>query len=369
MDKPGKITVGLSGGVDSAVAALLLQQQGWQVQGLFMKNWEEDDTANHCGASADLAVAQAVAKHLNIELRTANFATEYWDQVFTYFLAEYKRGRTPNPDIMCNSVIKFRAFLDHALVQGAAAIATGHYANSATKDDQIYLLTAKDPNKDQTYFLHRLTQQQLALSYFPLGNFTKTKVREIAHQASLPNATRKDSTGICFIGERRFRDFLAKYLPPNPGPIKTPEGQLLGEHQGLMYYTMGQRQGLGIGGISGHKEAPWFVCAKDLPSNTLFVVPGREHHKLWSKILEADNWHWINTEHNLLTNAHLLAKTDYQARIRHRQPLQQCQIHHITSDHYQITFAKPQWSPAPGQAIVLYKDGICLGGGIILRTL
>lgn len=356
------IIIGLSGGVDSAVAALLLKHQGWQVRGLFMKNWEEDDTANYCAAAADLAAAQTVAQHLNIELLTVNFATEYWEQVFAIFLSEYKAGRTPNPDILCNSTIKFRAFLDYAINLKADAIATGHYAQIITTTNGPQLTLSIDANKDQTYFLHRLTQSQLNSSIFPLGQLTKTEVRYIAKTAALPNAMRKDSTGVCFIGERQFRTFLARYLPPQPGPIETAEGHIIGQHSGLMYYTIGQRQGLGIGGKRGAIAAPWFVIGKDLNRNVLQVVQGHNHPLLWNYTLDASNWHWINEQ---LPNMDAI----YQARIRHRQPLQPCRIHQLNSNYYRVTFTTPQWAIAPGQAIALYQNAICLGGGTIENSI
>lgn len=359
---PGHIIIGLSGGVDSAVAALLLHSHGFQVRGLFMKNWEEDDTPGYCAAAADLKAAQTVAQHLGIELLTVNFAHEYWEQVFKNFLTEYQVGRTPNPDILCNSTIKFRAFLDYAITLGADYIATGHYAQIIATAHGPQLTLSADANKDQTYFLHRLTQSQLSSSMFPIGNITKQQVRAIAELAALPNATRKDSTGVCFIGERNFKNFLSHYLPPQPGPIETPEGQAIGQHQGLMYYTIGQRQGLGIGGKRGTIEAPWFVVAKDLTRNVLQVVPGREHPLLWNSALDAGNWHWINGQAPTMDIV-------YQARIRHRQPLQACRIHEIHSGCYRITFATPQWAIAPGQAVVIYAKSVCLGGGVIENSI
>jgi tRNA-uridine 2-sulfurtransferase len=354
----GRITVGLSGGVDSAVAALLLKQQGWAVRGLFMKNWEEDDTPGHCAAAEDLAAARAVADHLGIELATVNFAAEYWERVFEHFLAEYRAGRTPNPDVLCNSEIKFRAFLDHALAQGADAIATGHYAGLAHDSHAVRLLLAADAAKDQTYFLHRLTQRALRQTHFPLGALTKGAVRRMAADAELPNHARRDSTGICFIGERRFRDFLARYLPPQPGVIETADGRVVGQHQGLMYYTVGQRQGLGIGGIQHATEAPWFVVGKDLARNALQVVQGHDHPLLLSQALEAIDWSWV---------AGIAPNTDipYQARIRHRHPLQECRLTPLDSGRYRINFTHPQWAVAPGQSAVLYQGDTCLGGGVI----
>lgn len=353
-----QIIVGLSGGVDSAVAALLLKQQGYQVCGLFMKNWEEDDTVNYCAAAQDLTEAQKVASCIGIELLTVNFAHEYWDKVFTKFLSEYQAGRTPNPDILCNSEIKFRAFLDYAMSLGADAIATGHYAQVMPTSENVYKLgIAVDKDKDQTYFLHRLNQDQLRCSCFPLGGITKYQVRQIATEAGLPNATRKDSTGICFIGERHFQTFLARYLLPQPGLIETVTGEMIGKHQGLMYYTIGQRKGLKIGGIKGKPETTWYIAKKDMQRNVLQVAPGHDHPSLWSVSLRADDWHWINDPPN---NGNV-----YQVRIRHRQQLHNCYIHQLDSQTLQINFETPQWAVAPGQAVVLYQHGICLGGGVI----
>lgn len=356
-----RIIVGLSGGVDSAVAAHLLLQQGYQVEALFMKNWEEDDRVGYCAAAADLADAQAVANQLGIRLHTVNFATEYWDRVFAEFLSEYQALRTPNPDVLCNREIKFAAFLDHALTLGADAIATGHYAR-ITQDTQGYHLgLCADAEKDQTYFLHLLDQAQLARAVFPLHAHTKPQIRTIAQQLGLPNAAKKDSTGICFIGERRFRDFLAHYLPHSPGPIETIDGIHLGEHQGLAYYTLGQRQGLGIGGIAQAREAAWYVAAKDQARNTLILVQDSQHPLLMATGLDALRPHWI------AGSAPASLPFSCLARLRHRQPLQQCDIFSMDDRGCQVRFATPQRAVTPGQSVVFYRDGECLGGAVIER--
>lgn len=357
----GKVIVGLSGGVDSSVAALLLIKQGWQVEGLFMKNWEEDDDAEYCAAAEDLKDAQQVADQLGIKLHTVNFASEYWDRVFSYFLEEYQAGRTPNPDILCNSEIKFKAFLDYALGLGADFIATGHYArvkHIAGKPSQ--LIQAEDNNKDQTYFLYRLNQHQLSHSLFPLGDINKSTVRDMARDAGFDNHRKKDSTGICFIGERRFKDFLSQYLPANPGDILTDKGVVIGQHQGLMYYTLGQRQGLGIGGVQGTENTPWFVAGKNMEHNQLIVVQGHDHPLLMCDYLVAEQLH--NTQDEIF-NGPITCMT----RSRHRQPLQAADIR-FDNDRCHVEFDQPQRAATPGQSIVFYQDGICLGGGIIEST-
>lgn len=358
----GTIIVGLSGGVDSSVAALLLLEQGYRVEGLFMKNWEEDDEAGYCAAAADLADATAVADRLGIRLHTVNFATEYWDRVFTAFLTEYQANRTPNPDVLCNREIKFRAFLDRAMDLGAERIATGHYARLREDAGSYHLCLSRDQDKDQTYFLHLLDQEQLAHAIFPLGERRKEEVRALARRAGLATAAKKDSTGICFIGERRFRDFLARYVPHDPGPIETPEGLHLGEHQGLAYYTLGQRQGLGIGGLAGGLEAPWFVAAKDVSRNALIVVQGHDHPLLLSRRLTTGRMHWI------AGSPPDPPPFPCRARLRHRQPPQDCVVTSLAGDHAEIHFLQPQRAVTPGQSAVLYRGEECLGGGVIEET-
>ena len=349
----------MSGGVDSAVAALLLQQQGHQVEGLFMKNWEEDDSSEYCSAAEDMADALAVSERLGIPLHRVNFSTEYWDRVFAYFLQEYRAGRTPNPDVLCNREIKFKAFLDYALeTLDAEVIATGHYARVQRVSGICQLWQARDRNKDQSYFLYMLGQEQLCRSRFPLGDLEKPRVRSLAQSAGFPNHKKKDSTGICFIGERKFRDFLGRYLPANPGIIEDAEGQPIGEHQGLMYYTLGQRQGLGIGGRKQAAEAPWFVAAKDLRRNVLVAVQGHDHPLLMSLGLRAGQLHWV------AGHAPGLPLT-CQARIRHRQSLQTCEIVETEGSACRVRFEVPQRSVTPGQSIVFYQGENCLGGGII----
>lgn len=357
-----RVIVGLSGGVDSAVAAQLLIEQGYQVEALFMKNWEEDDEPGYCAAAEDLADAEAVAERLGIRLHRVNFATEYWDRVFEHFLAEYRALRTPNPDVLCNKEVKFKAFLDHALTLGADAIATGHYARVEQGADGTHLRLAVDKNKDQTYFLHQLSQAQLERALFPLADLTKTEVRARARLLGLANAEKKDSTGICFIGERRFADFLDRYLPRNPGPIMTPEGEVVGEHRGLAWYTIGQRQGLGIGGVAAHEEAPWFVAAKAVERNALIVVQGGDHPLLYASQLVGEQLHWISGQ------ASSVAPIQCQCRLRHRQPLQRCTIVGYDSKSCQVRFDAPQRAITPGQSAVFYQGDECLGGCVIQQA-
>ncbi len=348
-----KITVGISGGVDSAVAALLLQRAGHDVSGLFMKNWEEDDSAEHCGATEDLKSARAVCDRLGIPLTTVNFSSEYWDRVFSYFLSEYRAGRTPNPDVLCNKEIKFHAFLEHALTLGADRIATGHYARVANQAGRFQLLKARDTNKDQSYFLYLLGQEALAHTLFPLGEIDKPEVRRLAQAAGLPNYNREDSTGICFIGERDFKSFLARYLPAQPGEMRTLSGAVKGRHDGVMYYTIGQRQGLGIG---GEGEA-WYVVAKDVTNNILYVEQGEQHPALYSEALYADQLHWISAVPPSMP-CHLQAKT------RYRQADQGCTLYAQASG-VNIHFDTPQRAVTPGQSVVFYDGDECLGGGVI----
>ena len=356
--KRQRIVVGLSGGVDSSVAALLLKRAGHDVVGVFMKNWEDDDTDEHCTSREDLVDAAAVADVVGIELEAVNFAAEYRERVFAEFLREYRAGRTPNPDVLCNSEIKFRAFLDHALALGADRIATGHYARvRRAAGGRVELLKAADASKDQSYFLHRLTQEQLAPVDFPLGDLAKRRVREIAREAGLPTHAKRDSTGICFIGERPFREFLARYLPRDPGPMLTPDGREVGRHLGLAYYTLGQRQGLGLGGTRGGAEAPWFVAAKDLARNALVVVQGHDHPLLHADRVDAIEPHWIAGTAPALPQR-LAAKT------RYRMADASCIVAR-SGNGVRAAFDAPQFAPTPGQYLVLYDGDACLGGAII----
>ena len=348
----------MSGGVDSSVAAWLLKQQGYDVVGVFMKNWEDDDDDEYCSSRQDLVDAASVADVIGIELDAVNFAAEYRERVFGLFLRDYAAGRTPNPDVLCNSEIKFRAFLDHALALGADRIATGHYAR-VRRDAQgrVELMKALDVTKDQTYFLHRLTQAQLAPVLFPLGELTKRDVRAIARREGLPTYAKRDSTGICFIGERPFRDFLARYLPRMPGPIVTPEGVRVGEHQGLAYYTLGQRQGLGIGGMHDGAGLPWYVAGKDMARNALIVVQGHAHPLLHAREVRAGDGHWIAG-----VSPRLPAR--FTAKTRYRMPDAACEVR-SAEDGVVASFDVPQWAPTPGQYLVLYDGDVCLGGGEI----
>ncbi len=352
-----RVIVGMSGGVDSSVAALLLLQQGYQVEGLFMKNWEEDDGTEYCTAREDLADARAVCDTLGIKLHTANFAAEYWDNVFEHFLAEYQAGRTPNPDILCNREIKFKAFLDYAKSLGADLIATGHYVRRQDENGQSLLLKGVDTNKDQSYFLHAVGGREIAQSLFPVGELEKPAVRALAEEHGLITASKKDSTGICFIGERRFTDFLRQYLPAQPGPIETTDGQVIGEHAGLMYHTIGQRQGLGIGGMKDASEEPWYVLAKDLQRNVLIVGQGNEHPWLFSRSLVVRQVSWINP-------VDVTRIDGLSAKVRYRQPDQSCSVEPL-GDGFQVNFDQPQRAVTLGQSIVFYDGDVCLGGGII----
>lgn len=352
------VVVGLSGGVDSAVSAYLLKQQGYDVIGLFMKNWEDDDDSEYCSSRQDLIDATAVADVIGIDIEAVNFAKEYKERVFAEFLSEYENGRTPNPDVLCNSEIKFKAFLDHALRLGAEKIATGHYARVREVDGRFELLKGVDPSKDQSYFLNRLNQYQLSKSIFPVGDICKTEVRKIAERIGLPNAKKKDSTGICFIGERPFREFLHRYLANKPGPIKTDSGKVIGEHIGLSYYTLGQRKGIGIGGSVDGDGQPWFVARKDLKNNILYVVQGHDHPWLQSMTLKAERANWISGEPPK-------PQTALGVKTRYRMPDQPCRIISADANTVSIYSEEPMWAVTPGQSAVLYDGDICLGGAII----
>ncbi|HWK59838.1 MAG TPA: tRNA 2-thiouridine(34) synthase MnmA [Eoetvoesiella sp.] len=363
----GRVVVGMSGGVDSSVTAWLLKEQGYEVVGLFMKNWEDDDDSEYCSTRQDWIDAASVADLIGIEIEAVNFAAEYKDRVFADFLREYSAGRTPNPDVLCNAEIKFKAFLDHAMSLGAERIATGHYARVRAVEEggqaQYQLLKALDHTKDQSYFLHRLNQAQLSRTLFPLGELPKTEVRRIAASLQLPNAAKKDSTGICFIGERPFREFLNRYLPTQPGPIKTPEGVVVGQHQGLSFYTLGQRKGLGIGGVKGRQRDDgtadaWYTARKDLESNTLYVVQGHDHPWLLSNKLNAQDGSWVA--------GHAPAPGSYAAKTRYRQSDAACVLPFAQKDSFALEFRESQWAVTPGQSAVLYDGDVCLGGGIIV---
>ncbi len=356
-----RVVVGLSGGVDSAVSAWLLKQQGYEVIGLFMKNWEDDDDSEYCSSNIDFVDAAAVADVIGIEIEHVNFAAEYKDRVFAEFLREYQAGRTPNPDVLCNAEIKFKAFLDHAMRLGAQKIATGHYARVRESSGRFELLKGLDPAKDQSYFLHRLNQQQLSRTLFPVGELKKTEVRRLAAEIGLPNAKKKDSTGICFIGERPFREFLNRYLSHAPGPIEDERGKTLGQHVGLSFYTLGQRQGLGIGGVKGRGDAqgghaPWFVARKDLPRNALVVVQGHGHADLQYSALTADDVSWTAGEPP--------APGRYAGKTRYRQADAACSLS-LEGGAFALGFDEAQWAVTPGQSAVLYDGEVCLGGGVI----
>ena len=380
------VVVGLSGGVDSSVAALLLKQQGWNVVGLFMKNWEDDDDDEYCSSRQDLIDVMSVADTIGIDVEVVNFAKEYRERVFSIFLDEYQAGRTPNPDVLCNSEIKFKAFLDHAMKMGAEKIATGHYAGIRQANGRFQLLKAADGTKDQSYFLHRLNQAQLSKTLFPLAHVHKREVRKLAEAAGLHVALKKDSTGICFIGERPFKEFLMRYLPPKKGEIRSLDDErTLGEHDGLTYYTLGQRKGLHVGGVKGGKgsetgdHAAWFVAKKDMARNILYVVQGHEHPALLTDELHAGQLSWIAGERREdwppancvdcadYADAHAPGKYGtYAAKTRYRQADAPCVIERIDAAACDLRFAEPQWAVTPGQSVVLYEGEVCLGGGIIV---
>lgn len=354
-----KVIVGMSGGVDSSVAAWLLQEQGHQVEGLFMKNWEQDDSDSYCAAAQDLSDAKSVCRQLNIPLHCVNFSQAYWDRVFAYFLKEYEKGRTPNPDVLCNKEIKFKAFLEHALSLGAERIATGHYANNSIENNTAFLFKAKDREKDQSYFLHAIAPSALAKTLFPVGRYHKAEIRAFAKALGLVTQTKKDSTGICFIGEKRFKAFLNEYILARPGEIKDMAGHCIGTHDGLMFYTLGQRQGLGIGGLATAKEAPWYVVDKELSSNTLYVAQGKQHPMLYAQGLICGPIHWlapINCEQLPLA---------CQAKTRYRQTEQACIISPADKDRHCVLFSTPQRAVTPGQYVVFYEKNQCLGGAVI----
>ncbi len=368
-----RIVVGMSGGVDSAVAALLLKEQGHEVVGLFMKNWEDDDDEQYCSSRQDLIDAVSVADKIGIEIEAVNFSVEYKERVFSEFLREYQSGRTPNPDVLCNAEIKFRSFLEHAISMGAQRIATGHYAQVREVDGLFQLLKAEDGTKDQSYFLHRLNQAQLSKTLFPLGSLYKRDVRALARARGLPNSDKKDSTGICFIGERPFREFLNRYLPTDPGEIWTLDGHMVGRHMGLVFYTIGQRQGLGIGGRrrgsagDEHGRAnderrndgdAWYVAAKDIPNNRLLVVQGRDHDALLKTTLTGIDLNWIS-------GAPPHCNWVYGAKTRYRQKDAPCTVVRVDGRSCDVDFAEPQWAVTPGQSVVIYESRVCLGGGII----
>lgn len=354
----GTVVVGLSGGVDSSVSAWLLKQQGYNVVGLFMKNWEDDDDSEYCSSRQDWLDAASVADRIGIDIEAVNFAAEYKERVFAEFLREYAAGRTPNPDVLCNAEIKFKAFLDHAVRLGADTIATGHYARVRQTDQGFELLRGLDPAKDQSYFLHRINQAQLSRTLFPVGDLEKTAVRRIAAEIGLHNARKKDSTGICFIGERPFREFLGRYLPTSPGPMQTPEGKTVGQHVGLAFYTLGQRKGIGLGGSATGNGAPWFVAGKDLERNILIVAQGHDHPLLQTRTLRAMSASWVAGD----TPAE---GRMYGAKTRYRQTDAPCRYGTQNMEAFALDFDAPQWAVTPGQSAVLYAGEVCLGGGII----
>jgi tRNA-specific 2-thiouridylase len=358
LGKKQRIILGMSGGVDSSVAAWLLKEQGYEVVGLFMKNWEDDDDEEYCTSRQDLIDAASVADLIGVDIESVNFSAEYKERVFSSFLAEYNAGRTPNPDVLCNAEIKFKAFLDHAVHLGADRIATGHYAQVREVDGLYQLLKAEDGTKDQSYFLYRLNQTQLRSTLFPLGAMYKRDVRKLAAKLKLPNHDKKDSTGICFIGERPFREFLNRYLPTQPGDIVSDDGTIVGRHMGLMFYTIGQRQGLGIGGRKEGDGEPWYVCGKDMKSNRLVVVQGHNHPALLTDALAANQLAWISG-----TKPH--CNWVYGAKTRYRQKDAPCEIERVDGSSCEIKFAEPQWAVTPGQSVVVYESTVCLGGGII----
>ncbi len=354
-----KIIVGMSGGVDSSVTALTLLEQGYQVTGLFMKNWDEDDGTEYCTAKQDLADAQQVCDRLGIELKTVNFAAEYWDEVFEVFLAEFKAGRTPNPDILCNKHVKFKAFLNYAIDDlGADYIATGHYARVCEQQGAYYLLKGTDPDKEQSYFLYTLGQKALSKTLFPIGGMLKPELRALAKKAGFANHQKKDSTGICFIGERKFKEFLQRYLPSQPGEMRTPEGRYIAQHHGLMYYTLGQRQGLGIGGVKNAADEPWYVLDKDLTHNILIVGQGHYHPLMLHNSLEAGQLDWCS-------NTPLTKTINCYAKTRYRQADQACRVEPLANNRCLVTFIDAQRAITPGQAVVFYAGETCLGGGVI----
>jgi tRNA-specific 2-thiouridylase len=348
----------MSGGVDSSVAALLLKRAGYDVIGLFMKNWEDDDDDEYCSTRQDLVDCASVAEVIGVDLEVVNFSSEYKERVFSAFLSEYSAGRTPNPDVLCNAEIKFKAFLDHAMKLGASRIATGHYARAREVAGRVELLKAVDLSKDQSYFLHRLNQSQLARVVFPLGDLKKTEVRRIAKEAGLHNFAKRDSTGICFIGERPFRAFLNRYLPTKPGTMRTPEGRTVGEHVGLSFYTIGQRKGVGIGGMKDSAGGAWYVCGKDLDKNELIVVQGHDHPLLLSSRLHAGDLAWVSGKGPRSGEV-------FSAKTRYRQADAVCHLAQASAGGLEVEFDAPQWAVTPGQSLVLYREEVCLGGGVI----